>query len=142
MDKKLSLRKDAVNLSRLLKRKIIFIGHFDLARIKKKIAESPSGSIILLENLRFIKGEEENDAKFAKQLASLGDLYVNDAFAVSHRANASVAAITKFLPSYAGMELEAEIKHLSAVMTRPDAAVRDGDRWGEGRGQAWRSALF
>ncbi len=53
------------------------------------------------------------------QLGSLGDFYVNDAFAVSHRANASVVAITKFLPSYAGIELEAEVTHLSAVMTRP-----------------------
>jgi phosphoglycerate kinase len=119
MDGTLSLKKDAGNLSRLLKREIVFIDHFDLAWIKKKIVKSPPGSIILLENLRFIKGEEENEAKFAKQLASLGDLYVNDAFAVSHRANASVAAITKFLPSYAGLELEAEIKHLSAIMARP-----------------------
>ena len=118
-DRKLSLKKDAADLSSLLKKKITFIGHFDFARIKKTIAESPAGSVFLLENLRFIKGEEENDPKLARQLASLGDLYVNDAIAVSHRANASVAAITKFLPSYAGLELEAEVEHLSAIMARP-----------------------
>ena len=83
------------------------------------IETSPARSVFLLENLRFIQGEAKNDPKFARQLASLGDFYVNDAFAVSHRANASVAAITKFLPSYAGLELEDEIKNLSGIMTRP-----------------------
>ncbi len=118
-DGKFSLRKDAVELVRLLGREVAFIDHFDFARIKKMVASAPQGSIFLLENLRFIKGEEKNDPKFAEKLASLGDIYVNDAFAVSHRANASVAAITKFLPSYAGLELEAEITHLSRVMIRP-----------------------
>ena len=118
-DKKLSLRKDAVSLSRMLKKKVTFVGHFDLVRINKAVEKAPSCSIFLLDNLRFVKGEEENDPKFAGQLGSLGDFYVNDAFAVSHRANASVVAITKFLPSYAGIELEAEVTHLSAVMTRP-----------------------
>lgn len=86
--------------------------------------------MFLLENLRFMAGEEKNDSKFAKQLASLvlpamgfpktgAGFYVNDAFAVSHRANASVAAITKFLPSYAGLELEREIKSLSKAMRSP-----------------------
>jgi 3-phosphoglycerate kinase len=71
----------------------------------------------LLENLRFHAGEEKNDSKFARQLASLADFYVNDAFAVSHRANASVAAVTRFLPSYAGFELEREISSLSRAMS-------------------------
>jgi phosphoglycerate kinase len=118
-DRKFSLRKDAVELVRLLRREVAFIDHFDFARIKKTVAVAPRESIFLLENLRFIKGEEENDLKLAEQLALLGDIYVNDAFAVSHRANASVAAITKFLPSYAGLELESEIVHLSRVMIRP-----------------------
>ncbi|MDP3015018.1 MAG: phosphoglycerate kinase [bacterium] len=99
---------------------------------------STVGSIFLLENLRFFDGEEKNDIKLAKQLALLahGDIYpvrnsparrdaisngiyINDAFAVSHRANASVAAITKFLPSYAGLLLEKEIKNLDKVMKNP-----------------------
>ena len=71
--------------------------------------------VILAENLRFLKGEEENSEKLGKQLAMLGDIYINDAFAVSHRANASVAAITKFIPSYAGLLLEKEINNLGKV---------------------------
>jgi 3-phosphoglycerate kinase len=118
-DKKFSLKKDATDLARFLKRKVVFIGHFDFVRIRKMVAEAPRGAIFLLENLRFLAGEEKNDLRFAERLASLGDFYVNDAFAVSHRANASVAAITKYLPSYAGFELEAEIAHLSAVIARP-----------------------
>jgi phosphoglycerate kinase len=118
-DSKFSLKKDAMVLAQLLKRKVAFVSHFDFARIKKVVAESPHGSVFLLENLRFLPGEEKNDPKLAKSLASLGDFYVNDAFAVSHRANASIVAITKFLPSYAGLELEAEITHLSRIMMRP-----------------------
>ncbi len=71
-----------------------------------------------MENLRFSPEEEKNDKDFAKLLASLGDIYINDAFAVSHRANASVEAITQFLPSYAGLLLEKEISNLDAVMKK------------------------
>ncbi len=115
-DKKFSLRKNAVLLSRLLRRPVKFVDHFRFEEIRKTVAAAPHGSIFLLENLRFMEGEEANDARFAKQLASLADFYVNDAFAVSHRANASVAAITRFLPGYAGLELEQEIVSLSRVM--------------------------
>jgi phosphoglycerate kinase len=115
----LSLKKDAQDLSRLLKRKVIFIPHFRFKEIKDRIAASPRGSVFLLENLRFLKGEEKNDPKLAKQLASLADFYVNDAFAVSHRANASIVAITKYLPSCAGPELEQEIRSLKKTMDVP-----------------------
>ncbi len=115
-EKKFSLRKNAATLARLTKRKVVFIDHFRFAEIAREIAQAPRGSIFLLENLRFLKGEEANDPKLAKQLASLADFYVNDAFAVSHRANASVAAVTRFLPSYAGLELEKEIVSLGKVM--------------------------
>lgn len=71
------------------------------------------GQALLLENLRFHREEKANDENFARQLAALGDLYVNDAFGVSHRAHASVSAITKFLPAAAGWLLEAEIKNLT-----------------------------
>jgi len=73
------------------------------------------GEMILLENIRENKGEKDNDRKFAEQLASLADIYVNDAFSVSHREHASVCAITGFLPSYAGLQLEEEVKQLSAA---------------------------
>jgi phosphoglycerate kinase len=119
LDKKFSLRKNAATLTSILNRKVIFIDHFDFPKITAIIEKSPKGSIFLLENLRFNAGEEKNDSKFAKQLASLADFYVNDAFAVDHRANASVVAITKFLPSYAGIELETEIDSLSRAMKKP-----------------------
>lgn len=80
----------------------------------KKVLSTDAG-IILLENLRFYEGETKNDPKFAQELASLGDVYVNEAFAVSHRAHASVSAITQFIPSYAGLLFEQEIKHLSSA---------------------------
>jgi phosphoglycerate kinase len=73
------------------------------------------GDCILLENLRVNEGEKKNDKKFAKELASLADLYIDDAFAVAHRAHASIVAITEFLPSYMGFLLEDEVKHLSAA---------------------------
>ncbi|MBI4119455.1 MAG: phosphoglycerate kinase, partial [Parcubacteria group bacterium] len=98
-DKKLSLRRDAARLQKLLKKEVRFIGRFDFRKIKRTLDNAPPKSILILENLRFMPGEEKNDAKFARSLARLGDFYVNDAFAVSHRVNASVAAITRFLPS-------------------------------------------
>lgn len=117
--KNLSMKKDAALLARLLGRKVVFIKHFRFDEIKKMVAASRRGSVFLLENIRFMKGEEANDPRLAKQLASLADFYVNDAFAVDHRANASLEAITKFLPSYAGLGLENEIRSLSRVMQKP-----------------------
>jgi phosphoglycerate kinase len=78
------------------------------------------GHILLLENLRFHEEEEKNDAAFARALASLGDIYVNDAFSCSHRAHASVVAITKFLPAIAGRGMQAELEALSQIMTKPE----------------------
>lgn len=71
------------------------------------------GDIILLENLRHDKGEEENDPEFSRYLASLGDVYVNDAFSVSHRAHASVVGVVSLLPHYAGIRLAAEVDRLA-----------------------------
>lgn len=85
------------------------------AMIEARVEGSPHGAghIFLLENLRFYEGEKANDASFAKELASLADLYVNDAFPVSHREHASIVGIPQFLPSYAGLQFEKEISHLS-----------------------------
>ncbi len=82
-----------------------------------KKALNNEAPILLLENLRDFEGEEANDKKFAKELASLADIYVNEAFAVSHREHASLCAITEFIPSYAGFNFENEIKHLSTAFT-------------------------
>lgn len=86
---------------------------------KAFLPEMKDGDVVLLENVRFYPGEEENDFGFAETLADGFDLFVNDAFAVSHRAHASTVGVTKFLPSYAGKLLAAEIEHLSSVMENP-----------------------
>jgi phosphoglycerate kinase len=107
-------------LSKLLNKPVHFISFdkktsFIKAKDIQRIRASTDGNIFLLENLRFLVGEEKNDKKFAERLASLGDFYVNDAFAVSHRKNASVCGITEYLPSYAGLLLEKEISNLIKV---------------------------
>lgn len=119
VDKQLSLKPTAKVLSQKLKEQAIFISHFRFKEIRSLIYSSPKKSLFLLENLRFLKEEAENGKVLAEHLAMLGDFYINDAFAVSHRANASVVAIAEFLPSYAGLELESEIKNLSKVMKNP-----------------------
>ncbi len=77
------------------------------------------GEAILLENTRFYKGEKENSSKFAKKLANLGDIFVNDGFSVSHRSHASTVGITKFLPSYAGFQIENETTKLNKILENP-----------------------
>jgi phosphoglycerate kinase len=87
--------------------------------IEAKMSEKKvgSGMIVLFENLRFSDGEKDNDPTFAKELASLADVYVNEAFPVSHRAHASIVGIPKFLPSYAGLQFEKEVSHLSKAFS-------------------------
>ena len=85
-----------------------------------EIGEDIEGELVLLENLRFCKGEEDNDPEFSKKLAGLADIYVNDAFGVCHREHASVAGITSYLPSVAGLLLEKEIKTLSRIIKNPE----------------------
>lgn len=83
------------------------------------ISQMQPGEILLLENLRFHKGEKEADESFAKELAKLGDIYINDAFGACHRAHASIVGIPKYLPSAAGPLLRKEIKILSQVLKKP-----------------------
>ena len=109
-----SLKPVSTRLSELLGKSIDFL---------PQITPNPSGLIpklAMLDNLRFWEGEESNDPDFAKKLSSLGDIYVNDAFAASHRAHASIAGIPELLPSYAGLRLEEEISHLSGVIENPE----------------------
>ena len=89
------------------------------------------GACALLENLRFFDGEKKNDPKFAKELASLGDLYVNDAFSVCHREHASVIGVPKYLPSYAGLQLEKEVANLSRAFhpTHPFLFILGGAKF-------------
>ena len=87
---------------------------------KDFLASMKNGDVVLMENLRFYNGEEENDDSFARELADGFDIYVNDAFAVSHRAAASLVGITKYLPSFAGDLLISEIKNISSVLEEPE----------------------
>jgi phosphoglycerate kinase len=90
---------------------------------KRVVDALKPGEVAVLENVRYHKGEEKNDRDFAKALAALGDLYVNDAFSSSHRAHASLEAITDLLPSYAGLLMMAEITALGEALEQPERPV-------------------
>ncbi len=112
-----SLKPICENLEKKLKKKIQLLDDNIFKLTKKDLFKSPKNQIVFLENIRFYKEEEKNDVFFAKHLASLADLYVNDAFSCSHRLHASISKITEFLPSYAGLQLETEINALKKVTT-------------------------
>ena len=98
---------------------------------EKDLFKNEKENILMLENLRFFNGEEENNEQFAKQLASFGDLYVNDAFSCSHRHHASVFSITKFIPSYAGIQLSSEVaalKNITKNIARPVTCIIGGSK--------------
>ena len=115
---KYSLRPVYKNLKLKIKN-LRFIDDCVGEKVRKAIKTMKPGEIILLENLRFYSGEEKNDLKFAKQLSELADLYINDAFSVCHRAHASVSAITRYLPAYAGFRLSKEVENLSQILAKP-----------------------
>lgn len=119
VDEKLRLDPVAKRLSQLLKRKIAKSNEIIGTETDHKIDQMKSGDILLLENIRFDSREEQADQKFAQELARLADIYVNDAFAVNHRDQASVSVIQKYLPSYAGLLLEEEITQLTKTLTKP-----------------------
>ena len=115
----LSLQQVVPQLERVLETKINFLPDCIGNEVKDKINSLENGTIILLENCRFYKEEEENDHDFAKQLSELADVYINDAFACAHRAHASIEAISHFMPSYCGDLLEEEIINLQEVIHEP-----------------------
>ena len=114
----LRLTPAARRLEELLKEKVLKLDDCVGEDIQNKINSCPE-RVVLLENLRFHKEEEANDPGFAKKLASLADIYVSDAFGTAHRAHASTAGITKFLPSVAGFLIEKETKYLGKAMDNP-----------------------
>jgi len=108
----------AIRLGEILKERILKLDECIGPAVKEKINKSVE-KVIILENLRFHAEEEKNDPNFAKELASLADIYVNDAFGTAHRAHASTAGITQYLPSVAGFLLEKEINYLGSVIHNP-----------------------
>jgi|CXWL01.1.fsa_nt_gi phosphoglycerate kinase len=113
-----SLKPVAKRLKELLKQDVLMLEDCIGTSVKDKILQGKE-RVVLLENLRFHKEEEKNDANFAKELASLADVYVNDAFGTAHRAHASTVGITKYLPSVAGFLIEKELKYLGEAVTNP-----------------------
>jgi phosphoglycerate kinase len=119
-DPEFSLKPVADHLSGLLKDKVIFGDDCIGEKARKAVEKAGKGEIVLLENVRFHKGETKNDPEMSKQLALLGDIYINDAFGSSHRAHCSVAGITDYLqPAAAGFLLDKEIKFLSDSVNDP-----------------------
>lgn len=111
----LSLKHMIPTLEKVLNKSIIFFNEPK----KEDFKNIKQNEIVLLENLRFNRGEELNDIKFAQKLANLGDLYVNDAFSASHRSHSSTDAITKFLPRCIGFSMETELEALGALFQKP-----------------------
>ncbi len=94
-----------------------FIKATDLSLIAERLNSMKNGDTVMLENIRLQAGEEQNDKNFARRLAELGDIYVNEAFSVSHRRHASIVGISEFLPSYAGFLFEEEVKGLQSAFS-------------------------
>ncbi len=129
--KELSLRPICENLNDQLGLNVKLITQ-NINEIKNKdFFNNYNEEILMLENIRFYAEEEKNDTKFAKHLASLGDLYVNDAFSCSHRSHASIVEISKFLPSFSGLQLDTEINALTRItskITKPISCIIGGSK--------------
>lgn len=120
VDPQYSLKNILDDILCVLGFQVILISDVSQRGIESVLSTASEGSIFLLENIRFFEGEERNDLEFAKMLASPFDVFVNDAFSVCHRDQASVTGVTQFLPSFAGIHLQREIEHLSRIATNPE----------------------
>lgn len=120
LDPKLSLKPVAKRLSELLSKEVKMLNDCVGREVKTQVEALKAGGVVLLENTRFHPEEEKNDSTFAKELASLGDVFVSDAFGSVHRAHASTEGVAHLLPAVAGFLLEKEIKFLGKVTQNPD----------------------
>ncbi len=118
--KNLKLNPIKDELENLFNRKVLKADDCIGKEVQEKVKKLKEGEILLLENLRFHNEEKENNPDFAKQLAELGDIYVNDAFSVCHRSHASIIGVPEYLPAFAGFLLEKEIRVLSKVLNNPE----------------------
>ena len=116
--KKFTLKPVALALEKLMGKRIKFLSDCIGEKVEKEIEQMRAGEVILLENLRFYKEEEENNDNFAKELSKLADIFLNDAFAVCHRTHASIVGIPKYLPSGIGLLIEKEVRILSGVLEK------------------------
>jgi phosphoglycerate kinase len=121
VDEKLRLKPVADRLAELLKKPVKALKESVGPEIEKEVAALKNGDVVLLENIRFHAEEEKNNPEFAKKLAALADVYVNDAFGTAHRAHASTEGVTKFVAqSAAGFLMMKEIKYLGGALSHPD----------------------
>ena len=119
-DPQYSLRPLQRVLQRLLGRNVYFVDDIGGADAHEAVERMVDGEILMLENVRFHPGEKANDPAFAAELASLADVYVNDAFGAAHRAHASTVGVTELLPSYAGLLLAREVETLTSLFIKPE----------------------
>ena len=118
-DPRLSLAPVAKRLQRLLNKEVVFSPDCIGSQAEGLVSKMKEGDVLLLENLRYHPGEEENDEEFARALSRLADVYVNDAFGTAHRVHASIVGITRFLTSAAGFLLKKEIEYLKGMIVNP-----------------------
>lgn len=119
-DSTFSLRAASEVLSTLLNRPVEMAPDCIGAEVKQKAQALKPGEVLMLENTRFHAGEEKNDLEFAKQLAALGEVYVNDAFGSAHRAHASTEGVARFLPAVSGFLMEQELEYLGRAIANPE----------------------
>jgi phosphoglycerate kinase len=122
-DPKDSLKPVAAEVAHVVKRPVKFVDDCIGETAEKAVAAMKPGDIVCLENTRFYPGEEKNDPEFVKQLARLGDLWVNDAFSAAHRAHASTEGLGHVLPAYAGRTMQAELEALAKALDHPERPV-------------------
>ncbi len=119
----MTLKPIAESLSAVLNKNVLFVDDCIGESVVSALSNLQDGDVAVLENLRFYKGEEANDKEFAKQLANGFDIYVNDAFSVSHRSHSSTDGIADLLPAYAGLNMQAELEALSSSLEKPKTPV-------------------
>ena len=127
----MSLEPISKKLSNLLNTEVLFNKNQIKEKTLNEIDKIPDGSIMMMENIRFYEGEEKNEDTFSKNISNLGDIYVNDAFSCSHRAHSSIEGITKYIPSYCGLQFIEEInalKKITSKITRPVTCIIGGSK--------------
>jgi phosphoglycerate kinase len=116
----LSLAPLAEAISEVLRKPVAFADDCIGPTAEAAVAALHDGAVLLLENTRFHKGEEANDAEYVAALARLGDIYVNDAFSAAHRAHASTEGVAHHMPAYAGRLMQAELEALESALAKPE----------------------
>ena len=127
----MSLEPISKKLSDLLNIEVLFNKNVISEKTLDEIDKISNGSVMMMENIRFYEGEEKNEDSFSKTISSLGDIYVNDAFSCSHRAHSSIEGITKYIPSYCGLQFVEEInalKRITSKIVRPVTCIIGGSK--------------